>query len=106
MNEDTEAKLSKLNSNNFFGSDLYPEAVSLAKKSIKKAGLSDYIQVEQGDAQKISPAFEKGTLFCNPPYGERMGEIENLEKLYYNLGENLKNNFKASMPGFSRVIQT
>ena len=54
VNEDTEAKLSKLNSHNFFGSDLYPEAVSLAKKSIKKAGLSDYIQVEQGDAQNFS----------------------------------------------------
>ena len=38
--------------------------------------------------------YESGVIFCNPPYGERIGEVKQLEKLYYELGEHLKNNFK------------
>ena len=41
-------------------------------------------------------------IICNPPYGERIGKDEDLEKLYYDYGENLKNCFK----GFRAYIFT
>ena len=41
-------------------------------------------------------------LFCNPPYGDRLGETKQLEELYYQYGENLKSNFK----GFNAFIFT
>ena len=31
-----------------------------------------------------------GTIICNPPYGERIGEIKECEKLYKDLGVNFK----------------
>jgi 23S rRNA G2445 N2-methylase RlmL len=36
-----------------------------------------------------------GIVICNPPYGERMGEEEELKNLYKDYGENLKHNFKG-----------
>jgi 23S rRNA G2445 N2-methylase RlmL len=36
-----------------------------------------------------------GIIICNPPYGERMGEEDQLMTLYRNLGENFKQNFKG-----------
>ena len=38
---------------------------------------------------------EPGVILINPPYGERIGSEDDLEALYYEYGENLKNSFKG-----------
>ncbi len=40
-----------------------------------------------------NPASEKGTLICNPPYGERLGTTPALIALYSVLGQRLKHQF-------------
>src|SRR5690606_3461088 len=36
-----------------------------------------------------------GLIVCNPPYGERLGEIESLKLLYAHLGERLRTGFQG-----------
>src|SRR5690606_33625703 len=36
-----------------------------------------------------------GLVICNPPYGERLGEVESLKLLYAHLGERLRNEFQG-----------
>jgi hypothetical protein len=45
------------------------------------------IQFKQAKAEDAVPSFEEGHLICNPPYGERMGTVEESEALYRRLGE-------------------
>ena len=54
----------------------------------------EFVEVIKGDAAVIDNALESGVLVTNPPYGERLGEDEDLEALYYDFGENLKQKFK------------
>lgn len=96
----------KSGSANIFGFDINKVAVSGAKENIMLAGFGSVIKIEQGDATTIaSPNNTPGPgsiVLCNPPYGERLGDKEKLDQLYYQYGENLKNNFK----GYSAVIFT
>ena len=48
----------------------------------------------------MTPQESEGIIICNPPYGERMfpkgtDPNEDLKKLYYDLGERLKNGYKG-----------
>lgn len=85
--------LENIKNKNIKGFDFSKESVTLTRKNIRAAGFENYISVELQDAQKLTPAFDHGILFCNPPYGERLSDEKQLENLYYNLGENLKRNF-------------
>ncbi|MES2801750.1 MAG: RNA methyltransferase, partial [Bdellovibrionota bacterium] len=37
----------------------------------------------------------KGTVICNPPYGTRIGDEDNLKDVYRDLGFTLKNRFQG-----------
>ncbi|TJY62885.1 bifunctional 23S rRNA (guanine(2069)-N(7))-methyltransferase RlmK/23S rRNA (guanine(2445)-N(2))-methyltransferase RlmL [Sinimarinibacterium sp. CAU 1509] len=80
--------------NHIRGGDLDPQAVNAARDNIHRAGLSDWVQVECGDALQMRP--EPGThglWVSNPPYGERLGAEAELIKLYSLLGVHLKQQF-------------
>jgi len=89
-----------------FGLDIDDKAVRAAKENTIMAGMADKIALTRGDALKTSSPVKdpgnKALVICNPPYGERIGDINKLDEIYYLYGENLKNNFK----GFSAVIFT
>ena len=98
-----EENLLKAKDNQFFGFDNDMRAVNTASDNLKKAGLFNKVLIKKSDATKIDAnGFDQGIIFCNPPYGERLGELKDLEELYYQYGENLKNNFK----GFNAFIFT
>ena len=69
-----------------FASDIDPRAVALAEKNASLAGVGDIVKVFRQDARKISADGRRGTIVCNPPYGERLGTQEEVEKLYRELG--------------------
>ncbi len=52
--------------------DLHPKALAALHQNIGVAGLGADIVVEAGDARELVPAFPRGMIFSNPPYGERM----------------------------------
>lgn len=71
------------------GSDIDPEAVSLARDNARRAGVADCVSFEVGDANKML-AEETDVILANPPYGERLmseGEVEHLYRLF---GANLR----------------
>ncbi len=68
--------------------DIDQKTTELARENSIKAGVSDYIRVEHGDATKIEFDSAYGTIICNPPYGERLGEKRECEELYRNIGKN------------------
>lgn len=91
--------LKRAGQHDFIGWDINRRAVEQTKSSWKIMGLpQESLLANVGSALKIGPHPDKagGTLISNPPYGVRLDEKdEELEDLYYNLGENLKNSWKG-----------
>lgn len=91
----TQTALKKIKTGTIYGYDIDGSALDIAGYNLKLADLLAGISLEQGDATKISkPNSDGGIFIVNPPYGERLGEDDDLDTLYHELGENLKKNFK------------
>ena len=73
-----------------YGSDIDSETIELAKLNAKRAGVSSKIEFYTADIRDFEPRSEKGTVICNPPYGERMLDIENAEEIYTQMGKQFK----------------
>ncbi|MGN0182230.1 MAG: class I SAM-dependent RNA methyltransferase, partial [Candidatus Ornithomonoglobus sp.] len=67
-------------------SDIDRTAVELTEENAKKAGVGGFISVSQCDARKIIVGKPGGSIITNPPYGERMGELNECKKLYHSIG--------------------
>jgi putative N6-adenine-specific DNA methylase len=76
-----------------YGSDLYGDALKAAWRNLQEAGLSDCVQLKQANVLEISAPADHGILVANLPYGERMGELDELAELYPKLGDALKRKF-------------
>lgn len=61
-----------------------------ARANATAAGVAGWIDLQVGDCRDFQPPDRPGVLVCNPPYGERIGEREQLEQLYADLGTMLK----------------
>ncbi len=77
-----------------YGSDVSPNAISIAEANIKRAGLAKYIEVKVQPFQQITNPPENGILVTNPPYGERIS-TRDLLGLYEMIGERLKHAFQG-----------
>lgn len=73
-----------------YGSDIDPAAIALAKENAEKAGVDDCISFEARPVQDIALPGEYGVLITNPPYGERIGELKEVEEMYRALGTLMK----------------
>ena len=76
-----------------FGSDLYGDELRAAHSNLEEAGIRPAVDLKQCNALEVSPPAESGILVANLPYGERMGELEELAALYPKLGDVLKQRF-------------
>ena len=74
-----------------FASDIDDKCVSLTRLNAKKAGIVKNIKVSKMNALDLKPMERRGTIICNPPYGERMMEKAEVETLYKNMGKVFKN---------------
>ena len=78
------------------GYDADHKAIRAAWANIEQAGLREHIHVERREvAALVAPSGESaaGLLVVNPPYGERLGEVEALKEVYGTLGDRLKEQF-------------
>ena len=73
-----------------YASDISEEALKNARSAISKAGMNDHIKLFNKNALEISTEGRRGTVVCNPPYGERLGSREVTEKLYRDMGKHFK----------------
>ncbi len=72
------------------GSDHDERAVRAARRNLEEAGFSQWVRVNTTDLLELSAQAPTGTLVANPPYGERLGEQEELAAFYPQLGAALK----------------
>ncbi|WP_299488946.1 THUMP domain-containing protein [Acaryochloris sp. IP29b_bin.137] len=78
-----------------WGSDRNPDVIEQARQNAHNCGVADHIWFEPIDVQDIEPPTSSGILICNPPYGERLGNAEDLGRFYHQLGQVLKQRFKG-----------
>ena len=90
------------------GTDIDPAAVDRARKNAEHACVmaGRALQMIGSDAKVERPTFEvssfkdlkapydEGTIICNPPYGERLGDADEAEKLYKDMSS-LFDDFKG-----------
>lgn len=92
--EAARKKIKLYNDVRIFGSDISEDNIKIAKKHAIAAGVSSMVNFRTEDALNIKPLEEYGVLICNPPYGFRLSDKENIGELYEGIGLMLKN-FKS-----------
>ena len=88
------------------GYDKDSRAIRAAQQNIISAGLDQHVRVisKPMSAFKLPThtKIESGLVICNPPYGERWGDTEELKPLYQSLGEIVK----RECPGWRLALMT
>ena len=85
-----------------YGFDADAQAVTRARHNIEAAGFADLITVEQGELHHLHNPCANGfpcVVVTNPPYGERMGNFNELIELYTTLGYKLRTLFPGGTAG-------
>jgi len=72
-----------------YGFDIDKDCVELSRQNAKRAGVEGLVSFSVGDVRAFSSPIEgaRGTIVTNPPYGERMGDRAEVEKLYADMGK-------------------
>lgn len=69
-----------------FASDIDDNALKQATLCIKNVGMERHIKLFRENALTITTGGKRGTIVCNPPYGERLGTLKEAESLYRAMG--------------------
>ena len=69
------------------GYDIDPNCVELTLANAKKAGVEKYVKAAVGDIKNFKTPDERLLVITNPPYGERLLDVSEAEKLYKIMGE-------------------
>lgn len=69
------------------GFDIDPSCIELTLENAKKAGVEKYVKASVGDIKDFCPPDERCLIITNPPYGERLLDVRQAEKLYKTMGE-------------------
>ena len=93
------------------GTDSDAEALKLARHVAQRAGVADDIHFQQRSFERLSSQREYGCVITNPPYGQRLGEREEVESLHLAIPEVLRalptwsHFILTALPDFERLIQ-
>ncbi|MCF8304018.1 MAG: RNA methyltransferase [Bacteroidales bacterium] len=82
------------NEHSIIGIDISKEQLAAARLNLKRARLHKDIELYEQHIADVEPPQEPGIMMTNPPYGERI-KVENNIKLYKQLGDTMKQNFKG-----------
>lgn len=69
-------------------SDVDGDVLDVARENAARAGVGNHLQIFTADARTIEKPDCRGTLVCNPPYGERLMTPAEAEELYRAMGRN------------------
>ena len=78
----------------FYGSDINPRFLDIARDNVEKARLTDFIHLEKRDVRASKPHRTPALVMMNPPYGERL-EVDDVAELYSEIGDTLKKNYSG-----------
>ncbi|MGE7621513.1 THUMP domain-containing class I SAM-dependent RNA methyltransferase [Viridibacillus sp. NPDC096237] len=71
------------------GSDIDHRMVQIAKNNAVEAGFADLITWKQMQVKDFTTLSTDGVMIGNPPYGERIGDIEMVEQMIREMGDNM-----------------
>lgn len=69
------------------GGDVNPQAVEIANFHAKKAGVNKYVKFNIRKAQDFVSRQSYGVAVSNPPYGERLGDLEEVKQTAKDMGK-------------------
>jgi putative N6-adenine-specific DNA methylase len=73
-----------------YGADIDGKAVELSKENASLAGVEEYITFDKRPVSGLKVQGEYGCIICNPPYGERLGDIKEIQQIYKQMGQVFK----------------
>ncbi|AMQ06838.1 MULTISPECIES: class I SAM-dependent RNA methyltransferase [Sporosarcina] len=73
------------------GFDYDPRMIKVAQENAAGAGFMDLIKFQTCDVRDLTLEGLNGVMVGNPPYGERLGEVEEAEEITQELGRIMKN---------------
>jgi putative N6-adenine-specific DNA methylase len=82
--------------------DIDPDAIEAAKKNAEAAGVAHLIDFQVCDFEETTVPPGPGVVLVNPEYGERLGNVKELEATYKRIGDF----FKAKCAGYTACIFT
>jgi putative N6-adenine-specific DNA methylase len=89
IKEENDKNIRPLPKGLIIGSDKSQKSIEVAANNLSRLPFSDSVELSCKQFQNIKQ-FENGTLIINPPYGIRLGELDEVQVLYKNLGDFLK----------------
>ncbi len=72
------------------GTDIDSRVVDTARYNAIAAGVEEFIHFQARPFNKLSSKKKYGKIICNPPYGERLGNPEQVEELYQEMAKVLQ----------------
>ncbi len=69
------------------GGDVNPQAVKIANFHAEKAGVNKYVKFNLRKAQDFVSRQSYGVAVSNPPYGERLGDLEEVKQTAKDMGK-------------------
>lgn len=70
-----------------YGSDLDPAAVELALYNANQAGVAPRVRIRTRGIREFRTVTDTGIVVTNPPYGERLLDIEQARRIYRDMGK-------------------
>jgi putative N6-adenine-specific DNA methylase len=70
--------------------DISEDAIAISRVNAGVAGIDKYIGFDVCDFEQTRIPEPPGVIYFNPEYGERMGEVPELEKTYQRMGDFMK----------------
>ena len=98
LNEKNKAKNKIINYEKLptiIGCEINKKVFEQAKVNLSLAGLKNYIELKNNDFLELKLKCSPGIIVCNPPYGKKLGDENELIYLYEQMGNFLKNNFSG-----------
>lgn len=84
--EEAQAKILPDSKFEAYASDIDEDILDVAYESAVRAGVEEHLNIFTADARKIKKEDRRGTIACNPPYGERLMDRREVETLYAEIG--------------------
>lgn len=95
IKEEEDRKIRPLKKGIISGSDKSQKILDVAKENLSRLPYFSMVELKCHPFQHKN-SFENGTIITNPPYGIRLGKIDEVKSLYKELGDFLKTKCKGT----------
>ena len=99
--EEARAAIRPTLSEKIYGSDIDETSLKFARQHAVNAGVDEDVVFKRRDFRDLNDDREYGCVVCNPPYGERLGDVAQLRPLYESIPAVL-----SKLPTWSHYIIT